>query len=398
MKLRTFENLTLYRFRYKIGYGSLIGLGLLLLLYKLGSLVPGLSAPEVAAAQSSNLSAIWQNPVYAPYRLLQEITLTVFGQNAWGVRLPSVIFGAATVFGVYLFLRSVLAERVAVMGALLVGFSTFLLGFSRLGIPAISLAWALSALLGVSSWLMASNKRGWWQISNAVIVAVFGLYIPLGWLWLLIIIASHPKQFARFVRRASNVWLSLGILGGLAAITPLVWATVRDPAIVKSFLLLPEQLPTISTLATNALKIAPALGWRHLVADPITHLGNLAILDVFTSAMVLTGILTLIMKPTLARTRILFICGVSCLTVLAVNLQSANFAVLIPLVGILGAIGLERMLMEWYEMFPLNPFARVGALVPLAIIFAMAMLYHVHRGYIAWPRTPEVKAAFQQKL
>ena len=398
MKLRTFESLTLYRHRYKVGYGLILGLGVFLLLFKLGSLLPGISVTESFSRDSSTLQRIWANPVFAPYRLLQLLCLKVLGQNAFALRLPSVIFGAATVFGVYLFLRSILAERVAVMGAILVGISTFLMTFSRIGDPSISLAWALSALLAITSWLMSSEKRGWWQITNAAIVSVLALYIPFGWLWLLIIVALHPREFQRFIKRSSKIWLAVGIFGGLVAIAPLVYAIVKEPQILKNLILWPDGMPSFRELSLNAIKIVPALGWRDLFADPRTHLGNLPLLDVFTSAMVLTGALTLIMKPTLARTRILFICGIACFVFLAVNPNPTNFAILIPIIGILGAIGMERLLMEWYEMFPLNPFARVAALLPLAIIFSMTIFYHVHRSFVAWPKTPETKAAYQQKL
>ena len=398
MKLKTFESLTLYRFRYRIGYALLFGLGAVLMLWKLGSLVPGVSIAELASAKSSTLRAVWENPIYAPYRLLQAISLKLLGQNAWALRLPSVVFGTFSVFGVYLFLRNAYAERVAVMGSILFGVSSALLGASRYGTASISMAWTMAALLGIASWIMTATKITWWHLTNAAIVAVFALYSPLGWLWLSVIFFLHPKEVIRTIKDASNIWLALATMGFLVAISPIVLAAIRDPQIIRAWAFIPETLPSIATIATNIVRVIASLAWRNTLSDPATHLGNLPILDIFTASMTFLGVLTLIMKPALARTRILLITGGLAVAAIAINYSAESFVLLLPLAAIFTAIGLERMLEEWYEMFPRNPFARVGALIPLALVFAMTMFYQVHRGFVAWPKAPETKAAFQQRL
>lgn len=398
MRLKTFEKITLYDARYRIGYGLLIGLGLFLLVFRLGSLLPGLSGPEVTSAQTSTVSDIRQNPINAPYRLLQGASVKVFGATDWAVRLPSVMFGVLTIFALFVFLRRLYGERIAIMGSLLVGFSSFFLIYARLGTPSIMMAWAIAALLAVGAWILTSEKITSRHIISAAVVGSVALYVPFGWLWLLLIILAKPKELINTIKQGNNFAIAGFVLILLAAIGPIAFAASQNTALLKDFVLWPDVVPNLRAFLGNIVRVLLAPFWRDTLADPVTHLGNLPLLDIFSSAMVILGGLTLLFKPTLARTRVLIIILTVSVISIAATRDRGAFAMLIVPFAVLGAVGLHRLLGEWYEMFPKNPFARVGALAPVAIVLLMAVYYQLHRTYVAWPRNPDVKASYNQKL
>ncbi len=398
MKLKTFESVTLYRYRYIIGYGLMITLGLLLLLFKLGSLTPGLANPEVQSLDSSHISAIAQKPINAPYRLLQATSHKVLGEHIWAVRLPSVLFGVIMIVGVYLFLRYSYTERVAVMGTILVGVSSTTAVFSRLGTSYIAMASVLAALLGATTWTMAAETIRRRHIIVLAITAAAALYTPLGIIWLAVLLLIHPKELRKVVGNMSNAWIGVGIFLFLLLILPIILSAAKDPGMLRDWLLLPATLAPLGDILFNIIRVPTAFLWRHTLVDPVTHLGNLPLLDMFTSIMVVLGALTLLFKPTLARTRTLLLCGIIGILASAISAVPANFIVLLPVTAILAAIGMERMLEEWYNTFPRNPFARIGALLPLAVIFGMTVFYHIHRSFVAWPRNQETKSAYNLRL
>ena len=65
-----------------------------------------------------------------------------------------------------------------------------------------------------------------------------------------------------------------------------------------------------------------------------------------------------------------------------------------PFVYIFAATGIVTLLAQWNNIFPLNPFARILAFVPLALVVLITSQYHIERYYSAWAQNPEVKAIY----
>jgi len=43
------------------------------------------------------------------------------------------------------------------------------------------------------------------------------------------------------------------------------------------------------------------------------------------------------------------------------------------------AIGIETLIREWYGLFPRNPYARIGALIPLAVLLGSVVTINIER-------------------
>src|SRR5665647_518804 len=86
------------------------------LLYRLGTLVPGLSAVELAArASASSGKLIIKNPLNLPHKLIQYGFISFGLTGAFWMRLASVIFAIIIIVGFYRIIRTWYSVRVALL-------------------------------------------------------------------------------------------------------------------------------------------------------------------------------------------------------------------------------------------------------------------------------------------
>lgn len=133
----------LYRQRYLIGY-TLIGLTVIGLLITAGLFIPGgLSQTEmnsVVTGHAVSLSLADFRPEWIidlPYHLLQRASIALFGVNNFGIKFPSLLLGALSVFGVFLLLRLWFRRNVAVLTAIIVITTGQFLFVAQNGTPSI---------------------------------------------------------------------------------------------------------------------------------------------------------------------------------------------------------------------------------------------------------------------
>ncbi len=105
------------------------------------------------------------------YSVLAHLSLTAFGEHPWSIRLPAVIFGAATVPLLYLLGTRIASRREALLAALLlavsyhhVWFSQNARGYALLGCFAVLSAWLL--LRGLE------DGRRRWFVAYAATIAI----------------------------------------------------------------------------------------------------------------------------------------------------------------------------------------------------------------------------------
>ena len=65
-----------------------------------------------------------------------------------------------------------------------------------------------------------------------------------------------------------------------------------------------------------------------------------------------------------------------------------------PLVYVLAATGIITLLNQWNRIFPINPFARTLALVPLALALLITSQYHLDRYFSAWASSPNTRRVY----
>lgn len=156
------------------------------------------------------------------YSLFAHASFLIFGEGAWSLRLPAVIFGAGSILALYVFAREFVARREAVMSAALLAFSYHHVWFSQN-------ARGYTALLFfslLSSWMLVRALReqrlSLWLWYAAF--AALGVYVHMTMLFMVIghfLIFLWQRLSARDVcwRTTASEFLAGFCMAGLTTIT-----------------------------------------------------------------------------------------------------------------------------------------------------------------------------------
>ena len=127
------------------------------------------------------------------YSLLARFSLDVFGESAWSLRLPAVVFGAACVPAIFILARRIAGTTEAWLAAALMTVSYHHVWFSQNARGYTGLLFF--TLIATNLWFAALEKNSWraWFLYAAAIVG--GLWIHLT---MLFVIAAHGLCFLAF--------------------------------------------------------------------------------------------------------------------------------------------------------------------------------------------------------
>ncbi len=179
------------------------------------------------------------------YSLLAHGSMQIFGQQAWALRLPSVLFGAGSVWALFLLGRRLIGETQALLACALMTVSYHHIWFS--GNARGYMGLLFFTLLATWLWLEAMDRDVWrtWLFYAASVV--MGLWIHMT---MLFVVAAHVAIFA-------IVWLRTG--RQLAQLTRAAasFALCGTVALQLYALALPE------FLRTAAAEVSPDSEWTN---------------------------------------------------------------------------------------------------------------------------------------
>lgn len=371
--MRPVSELSLYRYRYLIGYTTLVLMTVGLLLLFITKIPAGLSQAEEASALASSQIVFDQNflenthTVDLPYHLLQWGSLELFGLGPIGVRLPSLIFGAMSMLFILLLLRRWLQENVAITWGIMAVTTTWFLMLGRTGTPDIMVVFWTSLILLLTT-LVSQQSKGY-QTWKALSIVSIGLsfYTPLmAYLFAASALAAMFQPHLRYViRYAEKTSITLGVVLFVAVLVPLGWNIWRDPAIIRDLLAIPEVLPgpilffkdlwTAAGTLINPFKAEFGAFITPIMSIPLIALATL-------------GLIRTIMDYHSVRSYVLLLWLAVLIPVIGLNPTQLN-VLFVPIV-LLGAIGMQALFRYWYDLFPRNPYARIFGLLPLLMLIA----------------------------
>jgi 4-amino-4-deoxy-L-arabinose transferase-like glycosyltransferase len=136
------------------------------------------------------------------YSILAHLSIRIFGESAWALRLPSVLFGTASLWAVFFLGRRLTGNREALLACALLTVSYHHIWFSQNARGYMGLM--LFATLATWLWLEAQDRGtwGWWTLYALALFA--GLWIHLT---MVFVPAAHALVFllaqwrTRVVRR-----------------------------------------------------------------------------------------------------------------------------------------------------------------------------------------------------
>lgn len=361
-------------------YGAIFALLGGALFWQIGSLVPGYSAAEAATYQSSlNLKALLDNPLNAPFLVAVKALTFIHIDSLLATRLIAAGGGIITLGTFAILVRRWHGMWTAVIGTLLFGLSAWFLHVARLGTPEV-LLFGVFVLTAAGFWLRKTNH--WLALLVCFLIVAGLLYVP-GMVWFVVLGLLWQWKTIDAVFKKHLVTVTLGALLLFAALAPLALALFKDQSLIMPWLGLPEQWPAPLAMLENLLKVPFHLFIRN-EANPSMWLGTAPILDVFSLTMFVLGGYVYLQNFRLLRTP-LFI-GLLTMTALLMALGSPiSFTVIIPLVYLIIATGISRLIDLWLSVFPKNPIAKAVGWTILGIVVILACAYQITHYFIGWP-------------
>lgn len=386
----------IYRWRYKIGYGLIAAILVSVLLFTGFFLTGGISTNEMKSViisnslDFSNLSTLAIADL--PYHILQNISISLFGVSQVSIKLPSIILAFFSIVGAIVLIRIWFKPSISILVALIAISTGQFLFMSQDGTPnGMCLVWSVALLL-VASIISKTQRFRKLLIILFAILTVLSLYTPLS-IYMLVALASavavHP-HLRYLVKQIPKVEIIIGTVISLALITPLAISIIKNPSLGLTLFGIPTKFPDFG--ANIALLGAQYLGFSKpggvTIMTPFFELGSMLIIAL--------GIYVVAKNHLSAKSHVIAIWSLMLLPVVIVN---PNLAVvtLFPMVLLL-AKGLNKLLSYWYELFPLNPYARVGGLIPIIILVSVLVLSGTDRYIYGYRYDPNIAPSFSHDL
>ena len=363
-----FNQATLYAFRYFLGYGFLIGILLFIVTVDIGNVPNGLNGAEMSqAVTSSTLHFSWDFGwiINGSYNFLQQLSVEAFGLSRVSLILPSLIFGSITIVLFTLTMRQWFRDSVAIVTTAIVATSVPFISMLRSGTPDIMVPfWTMLLLYGAVR-LLIKRERAFGLKLLIVFASVGLLSTPYGIYPFLITFGSaifHPHVRSRIRHiKPYRIAILIGII--IVGITPLVIHLVLKPSslisitgidLVRNFFEHPRQ--NIALLYHTYFNFQVS-GFAGTAVVPMYN--------VATVALIVLGVLRSLQDRFTARSYVLL--PWTALTILTAIIEPTLSVLTFVPASLLLAIGIDTLVIEWYRLFPRNPYARVAGLVPLVI-------------------------------
>ena len=164
---------------------------------------------------------------------IQALSLKILGAQAWALRIVSGVFGALTVLGLFLLVRTLWSDRLALLASYLMAVSFWPVNFSRIGFRAIMLPFVLVWTFYFLWKGFIDKKVGW--VALAGLVYGIGFHTYISWrvspllivlIFIMLLFIKHRVFDKKFVFKSLFVF---GI-GAIITMSPLLLYYVRQPA------------------------------------------------------------------------------------------------------------------------------------------------------------------------
>lgn len=366
------QNSLLYRYRYLLASIILALLAAFICVYRFWDLPSGVSNDEMkSAVASSNISITSLldgdgSLVNLPWSLLQCLSINLFGLSAMSLRLPAVLLTLLTIALIIWLIRRISRPNLAMMAGLLLVSSSFVISMTRSGTPAIMTTFLLALILNLGYGAMFSAGRTRWLsaigltiVGAALCYMVAGPYLILA---LVIGVLIHPC--VRLAVRSNKRIFGIMLAGLLILVAPL-WLSAISLFIGKTAGNNVAEIINLGNFSwSNIGNFFASLVGLHpdivggLVVPVVSFVGL---------AMAVIGLVYLLAtahSSVRSYSLVIFI-----VAVFVMGLFNPRFVYLlfIPIV-VLQTLCLAYITDSWYGLFPNNPYARVFAILPLAVL------------------------------
>lgn len=400
MVRKKISDFLLYRSRYSIAFVSILVL-LLVVLTLAGVFLPGgLSEAELKSASSSIHTPLLalngdetDHLIDLPYHLLQKLSIMLLGVTALAIKLPSLVVAFIGIIALYGVLRLWFRRNTAIMTSVIAMTSAHFLLIAQLGTPQIAYIFWPAMLLLTTSMIAYSEKFATTWLVVAAAVGALSLYTPLMVYLVFALLATcliHPH--ARFVVfKQPKIILAISGVVFLLLLTPLILGSIYAPTVLANILGF-SSLPAVFSLEYLLGYIAPYTQLANpTISTIVTPIYSLVIV-----LLIVIGAIRLVTTKYTAKSYILSILFLFLILGAFAGVVPAAFTFVPAMV--LVAFALSYIIRSWYELFPLNPYARIAGLLPLAVLLAGISLSELDRYIYGVQYSTRAQVSFQKDV
>lgn len=393
LKERTLKSLVLYNYRYVFAYLLIFVFAFYFLCWRLGSIIPGLSQPELTtAAKNSSLESLIQLPLYPLHSFLQWISLHILGVTSISIRMPSIILAATTALLLYILLKKWFGKVTALLSITLLLSADWFLYIARLGTGGIEFSFWFVLL--IFSLMKLIEKKTNWLLMYAI-GATMLLFVPYG---IYAVITTSVCMFAcvMFRKRVTEsktlikVLSTLSILVGLVLITLL---SIKDIAFLQSILGITD-IPSFGEYVKNFVINSSGVAVLWPDNNPLLGPSGVLLVRYFEFIFMLFGFVMLWMTRVNRLNIVILVNALVLAVVSGLSSGSRGGSLLIVPAAIFMTAGIRHFIHRWQRTFPKNPYAKIALLAPLVILVLTTTLLHYQSYFILWPRQTATHQVF----
>lgn len=400
------QNSLIYRYRYPLVGLILTVLAVFMAVYRFWDLPAGLTVAEMtAASRSGNLEPMQllahptvhaANIVNLPWSLLQLASIKLFGLNVMAIRLPAVILGLTMAGTMIWLLRKLTRPNLAMMGGVVLVSSAFAISLSRSGTPAVMTVWLIALLLLLGYYAINStSSRGQWASQLGLALAagclcymVGGMYVVLA---ALAVALLHPRTRLQLLANRRRSLVAGGLL--VLAILPLLVTIIAELTVGQH-----RALAGLLAVGAPSLAKAGQLGLAYVGIKSGLLAGQITPLTTIVSCiMVVIGLVTLLRQSSTSVRSYVLVGVVVMSIILGACNPSLVYLLFVPSIVLITCC-LGYLTSKWYGLFPANPYARIFAILPLAILVGSISALDMGRYFNAVSYNAKVVYGYDQTL
>ena len=253
MKKVIINKLFLYRYRFLIGY-ILLSLAFISLLLFLPLIVPnGLSKLEMQSSVNSyqiGFRSFWAGDITdLPYRVLQKLSILLFGLTPYSIKLPSIIIGLLLGVLLILLLNRWFKSNVALLASILTVLSSAFLYLTGSGTPLIMYVFWPTLLLWLGSKIQGAKITKPFYCFSFAIILLLSIFTPYiiylaAFIFLYAILNPHLRHTIKNLPKIPFIFTALLILVGLV-ISASISSTTQ---LIFQLFLLVNNFPSVISL------------------------------------------------------------------------------------------------------------------------------------------------------
>lgn len=337
----------------------------------------------------------WYRAVNAPYLITARIAGIVTDSSLMSARLTSTLVTLSAIVLFYLLIRIWFNSKMAMVGSLLFLTSSLTLNTAHQAtfVPMLILSPLL--IFTTFTWFMRTKNNLFLSFLAFIFALAISAYTPY-MLWFILIAVIATSFYAKNKLKKLKIWqLLAGAAVYVLILVPLIISLIGAPGQLRELLGIPTYgLANITEYSMNLVQIISSI-FFYASTMPVTFLGNLPVLDVFSSACAILGIYYFIKRFRHRRSIIIFSgLSFSILLLALFNNFQLFFALLLPFLYIFVIAGIIELLKQWFQFFPRNPLARNFGVALIVIAIGLVSFYQLQRYYVAWANAPETKAVY----